>query len=115
MSRTPSLLNFFPDGRNRRSGPLTATPNAVVAKDNLGATTVSSSTGTGQVGQVFVACDGGEEKLLAERAAGHSWSRGSSGFNYRFSIYEDTDQTTLLASVEVDGVAAKCTAESPPL
>jgi 2-polyprenyl-3-methyl-5-hydroxy-6-metoxy-1,4-benzoquinol methylase len=91
-----------------QSGHLTATPSPVVAKDSLGATTVSWSTGTGQVGQVFVACDGGEEKLLAERAAGTQlvpWIKA--GSTYRFSLYEGTDQTTLLASIEVEGVSTK--------
>jgi tRNA (mo5U34)-methyltransferase len=91
-----------------QSGRLTATPNPVVAKDSLGATTISWSTGTGQVGQVFVACDGGEEKLLTEQAFGTQlvpWIKA--GSTYRFSLYEGTDQTTLLASVEVEGVSAK--------
>ena len=87
---------------------ITATPNPVVAKGRLGATTISWSTGTGEVGQVFVACDGSEEKLVAEKATGTQlipWIKP--GSTYRFSLYEGTDQTTLLASVEVEGMSAK--------
>jgi hypothetical protein len=56
------------------------------------------------VGQVFVTHDGSEERLSAEQAAGTQllpWIKP--GSTYRFSLYEGTNQTTLLASVDIKG------------
>jgi glycosyltransferase involved in cell wall biosynthesis len=88
----------------RREGAfVTANPDQIPASFDLGATTISWSTGEkGTWGQVYVVVDGGPEKLFAGRSKGSSdaaWLR--SGKTYEFRLYEGSKRETLLDSVIV--------------
>ena len=93
-----------PKQDTKREGAfVTANPDQIPASFSLGATTISWSTGKeGSWGQVYVAVDGGPEKLLAggaKRSLEVAWIK--SGKIYEFRLYEGSKRETLLDSVTV--------------
>jgi len=84
-------------------GPfITAHPNPVPAGKGAGVTTIEWDTGSDEAGEVYVAVDGGEEKLFAEHARGSvaaDWIQDGQG--YEFRLYATPDRAKLLGSVKV--------------
>ena len=79
---------------------LSASPNPVPAESS--ATTITWSTGSDAVGQVWISQDGGQETLFAEGSSGEqeaAWI--NPGAVYEFRLYGDTTRSTRLASVAV--------------
>ncbi|HZR66242.1 MAG TPA: hypothetical protein VFA85_13920 [Terriglobales bacterium] len=83
---------------------MNASPNPVPTGDKApGSTTISWSTGSADIGCVYVSVDGGRETLFAQRNHGSAiadWIKA--GCAYEFRLY-DSGHTKLLASVRVTG------------
>ena len=104
---------------------LSASPNPVVfgaeQLDGVGTSTISWSTGTADLGQVFVSQDGQPDKLFVEgsdASAKANWIRPSS--SYEFHLYVGREHRQQLASVTVTtapvsaSTDSKLTGQSPP-
>jgi len=90
----------------RAGAALSAAPNPVLTEGAAGTAMLSWSTGTGQVGQVWVSVDGASEILFAQAAAGTAaapWIRPGSQF--RFVLYDGTARAVPLSAVTVTGGA----------
>ena len=88
-----------------RAGPsLTAAPNPVALIGPTGTSTISWSTGTGAVGQVWLSVDGGPEVLFAQ---GRSGTQSAPWIirdrNLRFTLYEGLVRAVPLAVTTVTG------------
>src|SRR5947208_1245092 len=76
---------------------ITVVPNPVPAGEGLGATMISWDTGDGSLGQVYIAEDGVESKMLAQAAKGSKavkWIK--SGTTYEFRLYAGKEHKTIL-------------------
>jgi hypothetical protein len=85
----------------KRPATLGANPNPASAGERPGETTVSWDTGDGSIGKVYVAMNGGPERLFADGRRGSvsaHWIK--TGSNYEFRLY-NSDHTELLAKVAV--------------
>ena|SRR5439155_26010732 len=81
---------------------LTASPNPVPDGAGLGATRITWSTGDGSMGQVYVAEDGGAERLFVEGPEGSQdapWIGADAVYTFR--LYAGTERRILLATVVV--------------
>jgi hypothetical protein len=93
----------------KTKGPprITAAPERVKVSDGFASTDISWNTGDGSIGFVFITANGRPPVLVAtgnEGSLGISWiGRG----NYVFELYGDAGRRTLLASVNVSGVATE--------
>lgn len=89
-----------------------AVPNPIPRGPGSGTATISWSTGTGKMGIVYLACDGGEEVPFARGAEGSqpvAWIRPD--IVYRFRLYEDGPEQIRLAATTVKvGQSARDTA-----
>jgi hypothetical protein len=86
---------------------ITATPQRVNVSDGFAGTDISWNTGDGSMGFVFVTANGRPPVLVATGKEGSrviSWIRRG---NYVFELYGDAGRRTLLASVNVAGVATE--------
>jgi hypothetical protein len=86
---------------------ITATPQRVKVSDGFADTDISWNTGDGAMGFVFVTANGRPPVLVATGNEGGrviSWIRRG---NYVFELYGDAGRRTLLASVNVSGVATE--------
>ena len=86
---------------------ITATPQRVKVSDGFAGTDISWNTGDGSMGFVFVSANGRPPVLVATGNEGSrviSWIRRG---NYVFELYGDAGRRTLLASVNVSGVATE--------
>jgi hypothetical protein len=74
----------------------------VPAGAGLGATTIRWDTGDGSRGQVYIAENGVESKMLAQGAKGSKEVRWiKSGTTYEFRLYAGKERATLLGKVVV--------------
>ena len=96
---------------------LTASPNPVVfgvdQLDGVGTSTISWSTGTADLGQVFVSQDGQPEKLFVEgsdASAKANWIRP--GSSYEFHLYVGREHRQQLASVTVTTAPVNASTDS---
>jgi IS5 family transposase len=90
--------------RQRKQGTavIRAAPNPVPAGAGLGATTIRWDTGDGSLGQVYIAENGVESKMLAQGAKGSKEVRWiKSGTTYEFRLYAGKERATLLGKVVV--------------
>ncbi len=90
--------NASPDGQPS----ISAKPNPVPPGDGAGTTTIHWDTGNGTGGEVYVAVDGGEEKLVADQPDGAvtaDWIQP--GSRYEFRLYAAPGRARLLGSVKV--------------
>jgi hypothetical protein len=81
---------------------IVADPNPVPTGHGVGTTMIRWSTGTGQVGQVYVEATGEPDKLFAEGTEGAvpaKWIATGKGFQFR--LYEGRAKSRLIASVNV--------------
>lgn len=79
---------------------LSATPNPVPAGAGYGATTIAWDTGDGAMGQVYVAYDGGPERLFDEGDSGEravAWI--ATGGRSTFTLYRGTRRQAALATI----------------
>jgi hypothetical protein len=86
----------------RGRATITAVPNPVPAGSDPGVTTVRWDTADDSSGEVYVAVDGGEERLFAagaKEAKEADWISAGSVFEFR--LYQASDRAKLLASVRV--------------
>jgi hypothetical protein len=86
---------------------ITATPQRVKVSDGFAGTDISWNTGDGSMSFVFVTANGRPPVLVATGNEGSrviSWIRRG---NYVFELYGDAGRRTLLASVNVSGVATE--------
>src|SRR5262249_7506680 len=78
-------------------------PNPVPAGgEGMGGTTISWDTGDGSLGQVYIAEDGVESKMLAQAAKGSKtvkWIK--TGTTYEFRLYAGKEHKTVLAKAAV--------------
>jgi ABC-type transport system substrate-binding protein len=91
-----------PASPKQSAARIVAEPNPVPAGEGAGRTTVSWDTGDGSVGEVWLAVDGGEEKLFGKHSKNSQdvpWI--SAGPTYEFRLYKGTDRQELLGSVKV--------------
>ncbi len=98
----PPKESGSPDPAAAKGPTISASPNPVPAGDGDGTTTLQWDAGDGQVGEVYVAVDGGEEKIFAKRTGGTetaNWIRA--GLTYEFRLYAAPDRARLLGSVKV--------------
>jgi SAM-dependent methyltransferase len=76
--------------------------NSVPADVRNSTTTIIWDTADGTVGEIYVSCDGGPEKLFSRRASGSqqvSWI--NSNHAYHFRLYRGTSRSEILGSVKV--------------
>jgi hypothetical protein len=86
---------------------ITATPERVKVTTGLASTDIAWDTGNGSMGFVFVTANGRPPVLIATGTEGSrviSWIRKG---NYVFELHGDAERRTLLATVNVFGVAAE--------
>ena len=95
------------DTRQIKTTPrITATPEHVKVTTGLASTDIAWNTGNGSMGFVFVTANGRPPVLIATGTEGSrviSWIRKG---NYVFELHGDAERRTLLATVNVFGVAA---------
>src|SRR5438552_6069949 len=104
--------NFNPEdggigAKIKDAARITATPERVKVSDGSASTDISWNTGNGSMGFVFVTANGRPPVLVATGNEGSrviSWIRRG---NYVFDLYGDAGRRTLLASVNVSGVATE--------
>jgi hypothetical protein len=96
------------DTRQIKTTPrITATPERVKVTTGLASTDIAWNTGNGSMGFVFVTANGRPPVLIATGTEGSrviSWIRKG---NYVFELHGDAERRTLLATVNVFGVAAE--------
>ena len=96
------------DTRQIKTTPrITATPERVKVTTGLASTDIAWNTGNGSIGFVFVTANGRPPVLIATGTEGSraiSWIRKG---NYVFELHGDAERRTLLATVNVFGVAAE--------
>jgi hypothetical protein len=96
------------DRRQIKTTPrITATPERVKVTTGLASTDIAWNTGNGSMGFVFVTANGRPPVLIATGTEGSrviSWIRKG---NYVFELHGDAERRTLLATVNVFGVAAE--------
>jgi hypothetical protein len=119
---TTALVNASTDSTlttQRPEGPasLTALPNPVLfgadQQDQVGTSTISWSTGTSALGQLYVSQDGGPDKLFVEGSDGSAkanWIRP--GSRYEFHVYAGREHSQQLASVTVTTARANASTDS---
>ena len=93
--------------KTKGTARITATPQRVKVSDGFADTDISWNTGDESIGFVFVTANGRPPVLVA---TGHEGSRFISWIrrgNYVFELYGDAGRRTLLASVNVSGVATE--------
>jgi len=93
--------------KTKGTARITATPERVKVTDGSASIDIAWNTGDGSMGFVFVTANGGPPVLVAtgnEDSRVISWIRRG---NYVFELYGDGGRRTLLASVNVSGVATE--------
>ena len=93
--------------KTKGTARITATPERVKVSDGSASTDIAWNTGDGSMGFVFVTANGRSPVLVATGNEGSrviSWIRRG---NYVFELYGDAGRRTLLASVNVSGVATE--------
>jgi len=99
--------------KTKGTARITATPERVKVSDGSASTDIAWNTGDGSMGFVFVSANGRPPVLVAEGNEGSraiSWIRRGT---YVFELYGDAERRTLLASVNVSGVASEPEILSP--
>jgi hypothetical protein len=99
--------NISGSGSERVSDPavITAKPERVTLNDGNGSTEIEWDTGSGSMGFVFVAEDGGKPVLFANGSRGKEVAPWIGKRSYVFELYGDDQRQTLLAKVTVFGSA----------
>jgi hypothetical protein len=99
--------------KTKGTARITATPERVKVSDGPANTSIAWNTGNGSMGFVFVTANGRPPVLVAtgnEGSRAISWIRRGT---YVFELYGDAERRTLLASINVSGVAREPEILSP--
>lgn len=92
---------------------LRASPNPVRTRGGLGSTTISWSTGSAVVGQVYVSTNGGPDVMVSQGSQGLAFAPWIvEGHTYVFRLYQGTERSVVLDKTTVTGLPSAAAALS---